>query len=94
MSKKNGKPFSVVCAFWGLMIASAVFITSGIFNAFGLLSDVVNILNLVGKVALFIAIALCAYKFVNDKAKGWKITYWIALIVYAAGVVFGILRFI
>ncbi len=95
MAKKNSsKPFSVVCAFWGLVIASAVFITSGIFQAFGILSSVVGILDLVGKVALFLAVALSAFQFVKGKKTGWKVVYWIALIVYAVGVVFGIVRFV
>lgn len=93
MAKKKEKSFSVVCAFWGLVIAAAVFVTSGVFQAFGLLSSVVGILDLVGKIALFLAVALCAYQFVKDMKTGWKVVYWIALVVYAVGVVFGIVRF-
>ena len=77
----------------GLIIAAGVFVVSGIFNALGLFSSVVGILDLVGKIALFLAIAICAYQFVVGKSKGWKIVYWVALIVYAAGVVFGIVHF-
>jgi hypothetical protein len=51
MARKNGSPFSVVCAFWGLLIASAVFVASGVFQAFGILTDVVRILDLIGKLA-------------------------------------------
>ncbi len=93
MAKKNGKPFSVVCAFWGLIIAATVFVTSGIFQAFGILGTVVGILDLIGKIALFLAVALTAFQFVKGRNAAWKIVYWIALIVYAAGVVFGIVRF-
>ena len=91
---KNGKPFSVTCAFFGLIIAATVFVVSGIFSAFNFLLDVVKILDLIGKIALFLSVALCAYKFVSDKRKGWKIVYWVALAVYAAGVVFGIVKFV
>ncbi|MBE5733293.1 MAG: hypothetical protein E7353_09760 [Clostridiales bacterium] len=93
MAKKNGSPFSVVCAFWGLLIASAVFVASGIFQAFGILTSVVSILDLIGKVALFLAVAIIAFQFTRGKKAGWKIVYWVALIVYATGVVFGIVRF-
>jgi hypothetical protein len=92
MAKKS-KTFSVVCAFWGLLIAASVFVVSGIFNAFGMLAGVVGILDLVGKVALFLAVAVTAFQFVKDKKTGWKVTYWIVVIVYAVGVVFGIVRF-
>ena len=73
MAKKS-KPFSVVCAFWGLLIASAVFVASGIFNAFGLLTGIVGILDLVGKIALFLAVALIAFQFVKDKKKVSRLT--------------------
>ena len=92
MAKKN-KSFSVVCAFWGLLIASSVFVVSGIFRAFGILSSIVSILDLAGKIALFLAVALTAYEFVKDKKTGWKVTYWIVVIVYATGVIFGIVKF-
>ena len=94
MAKRNGKPFSVVCAFWGLVIASAVFVTSGIFHAFGILTSVVNILNLVGKIALFLAVAICSFQFVKGKQAGWKVVYWVSHIVYEVGEVFGIVKFV
>ena len=93
MAKKSTKSLTSVCAFVGLIIAAGVFVVSGIFNALGLFGAVVGILDLVGKIALFLAIAICAYQFVIGKTKGWKVVYWIALIVYAVGVVFGLIHF-
>lgn len=92
MAKKE-KSFSVVCAYWGLLIASLVFVASGIFTALGILAPVVSILDLIGKIALFLAVALGAFKFTSGKKTVWKVLYWVALIVYAVGVVFGIVSF-
>jgi hypothetical protein len=40
-----------------------------------------------------LAVAIIAFQFTKGKKAGWKIVYWVALIVYATGVVFGIVRF-
>lgn len=93
MAKKSAKSMVSVFAFVGLVIAAGVFLASGIFNFLGILTGIISILDLVGKIALFLAIAICAYQYVNGKKKVWKIIYWIAIIVYAAGVVFGFLNF-
>lgn len=93
MAKKSSKSLISTFAFAGLIIAAGVFLASGIFNFLGILTGIISILDLVGKIALFLVVAICAYQFVIGKTKGWKIVYWIALIVYAAGVVFGFLHF-
>ena len=93
MAKKKEVNFVSACAFWGLVIAAAIFIVHGIFSAFGLFSNVVAIIDLVGKVALFIAVAVSGYGFIVGRRTAWKVVYWVALAIYVAGIVFGILHF-
>ena len=93
MAKKSAKSLTSVFAFVGLIIAAGVFLVSGIFNFLGILTGIISILVLVGNIALFLVVAICSYQYVVGKTKAWKIIYWVALIVYAAGVVFGFLHF-
>ena len=87
------------CAFWSMAIAALTYIFSGILSMIiklmkdlnaktaGTLSQIINIANFLGSVALIIAIALPAYNYVRGKSKSWKIFYWICLVVFALGVV-------
>lgn len=91
------------CAFWGMAIAAIMYICSGIINLIirfvgslssktaGALSQAVSIITLLGNIAIIIAIGLPAYGFVRYKTKGWKVFYWIALVIFALGVVFGMI---
>ncbi|MDE6868197.1 MAG: hypothetical protein K2J83_03535 [Clostridia bacterium] len=91
------------CAFWGMAIAAILYICSGVLNLIirfvgsissetaGVLSQAVSIITLLGNIAIIIAIGLPAYGFVRGKSKGWKIFYWVALVIFALGVVFGMI---
>lgn len=92
------------CAFWAMTIAAFMYIFSGIINLLvncvdsigasksaGALRTLVTIGNFIGNIALIIAIALPAYYFVKGKNKNWRIVYWIALVVFAFGIVLGML---
>lgn len=91
------------CAFWGMAIASIMYICSGVINfsikligkispeTESVLNQTVGIFQLLGNIAIIIAIALPAYGFVRGRGKGWKIFYWIALVIFALGVVFGMI---
>ena len=50
-----------------------------------------SILTLLGNIAIIIAIALPAWRYVSGKSKGWKVFYWIMLVVFAFGIVLGML---
>lgn len=86
--------FTKFCAFWGLTIAAVLFIVSAILNFINSesLATVVNILDIIAKVSLLAAIGIPAYGYVRGKRKTWKIIYWIALVIYALGVVFSVIR--
>ena len=92
-----------ICAFWGMIIASVSYIFSGLFrflvnwindishDVASILSLVSNIMSLLGSIALLVAIAIPAWQYVKYRSKGWKVVYWIALVVYVLGVGFGML---
>jgi ABC-type glycerol-3-phosphate transport system permease component len=76
------------CAFWGMAIAAILFVVGGILNWLNL-GTIASICNLIAQIALAVAIAVPAYGYVRGRSKGWKIFYWIALVIYIFGVVFG-----
>ncbi len=91
------------CAFWGMAIAAILYICSGVLNLLirfvdslssdtaGVLRQTVSIITLLGNIAIIIAIGLPAYGFVRGKSKGWKVFFWVALVIFALGVVFGMI---
>ena len=90
-----------ICAFWGMVIAGFSHFFGGVFRALvkwvfggskvaGLLNSAVNILTIVGNIALLVAIALPAYQFVKYRSKGWRIFFWIAFVLFVVSVVLGV----
>ena len=77
-----------ICAFWGMIIASVNDISHDVASILSLVS---NIMSLLGSIALLVAIAIPAWQYVKYRSKGWKVVYWIALVVYVLGVGFGML---
>ena len=93
MSNGNKNDFIRGCAFWGILVTAILFVVGGIFRWVGLGEGLINLVDLLAKIALLVAIAFPAYDWVKYKKTGWKVTYWIALVVYVFGVVFGVLKF-
>lgn len=105
MSRKSYSThtWTEICAFWGMVIAAVAYIFSGLFRFLinwidGISHSVASVLNtissvtqLLGSIALLIAIAIPAWQFVKYKSKGWRVCYWIALVIYVLGVGFGML---
>ncbi len=82
------------CAFWGMAVAAVLYLVSGIFALIDRFvgtsfSQVISILSLLGNIAIIVAIAFPAYSYVSGKNKNWRIMYWVLLVVYVLGVVFG-----
>lgn len=98
MSKRSSTfTWTEICAFWGMVVAAFTHFFGGLFHAIvrlfdvaGILTTIANICQLLGNIALLVAIALPAYQFVKYRTKGWRIFYVIALILFILGVVFGI----
>ena len=86
-SNASNAKFVKLCAFVALILSAGLFIFGGLFAG----SLIGRILNLIAKLALLVAIAVPAYQYSTSLKKGWKIVFWIALIVYIAGCIFGVL---
>lgn len=88
-----------ICAFWGLAIASTLFIVTAVLNIINSkfridgMGTAIGIFDVVAKVCLLVAIGIPAYGYVRRKSTGWKVFFWIALIIYALGVVFSVIHF-
>ncbi len=82
-----------ICAYFALLIAASIFLFSGLINwlDWSGLSKAVSILDIVGKILLIIGVALPAHEFTRGKRILWKILYWVALVIYVLGCVFGII---
>ena len=104
MSRRYTVTWTELCAFWGMVVAAFTHFFGGLFHALvrwilsdskaaNLLTNIANICQLLGNIALLIAIALPAFQFVKYRTKGWKIFYWISLALFVLGVVFGIAIF-
>ena len=51
-----------------------------------------SVLELIGKLALLVAIAFPAYEYSRRLHKAWRIIFWIALVIYVLGCVLGMLN--
>lgn len=110
MSKKSSTTssqrtdLSKFCAFWGIAIASILFVAGGIIGLLirfvnsiggsdvaGVLSTICTVMSFLASLALLVGIAIPAYRYVSGKGKGWKIFYWVVLVIYACGIVFGLI---
>ena len=101
MSRRYTVTWVELCAFWGMVVAAFTHFFGGLFRALvnwafsnstagNLLTSIANICQLLGNIALLVAIALPAYQFVKYRTKGWRIFYWVALVLFILGVVFGV----
>lgn len=91
------------CSFWGMSIAALLYIFSGLLRFIislisnlsektaGTMGQIVNICQFLGNIAIIVAIALPAWRYVSNKSKSWKVFYWIMLVVFAFGVVLGMI---
>ncbi len=80
-----------LCAFWGIFLAAALFIASGILNLVNISFTIISILDMIAKLALLVAVAFPAYNYVRGKAQVWKIIYWAAMLIYVLGCVFSVI---
>ena len=83
------------CTYLALVIAAGIFLFRGLIAALeiGALTRLLSTLNLIGQILLAIGIAFPAYDFTCGKRRIWRIIFWIALVVYVLGCVFGVLKF-
>ena len=97
MSRRNneGGLMAIVraCSYFALAISALTFLFSGMNWWFGwhIMARAMNIVDVVGKACLLIGVAIPAYEFTLDKHIAWHIVFWVALVIFAAGCVFGVL---
>ena len=66
-----------------MLIAGILFLVKLILNVVeAKLGKFEDIINMIVAIMLGLAIALTAYKYVRGKSKGWKIAYWVMIILY------------
>ena len=89
----NANGFVRGCAYFALIIAATIFLVDGIFHYFEIsgFEKLLSVVSLVGKLCLAVGIGFAAYEFTCGKAVVWRVLFWIALVVYVLGCVFGIL---
>ncbi len=86
----SNRGFVKACAFWGIVIAVVLLIVTAIFNALGgSLGIIGTIFDVLAKAALLIAVCIPAYSYVRGRSIGWKVTYWVALVLYIVFIVLG-----
>ncbi len=102
MSRRySSSTWTEVCAFWGMVVAGFSHFFGGLFKglvrwAFSdgevgrILTRIADVCTLLGNIALLVAIAVPAWQFVKYKTKGWRVFYWISLVLFIIGVVFGV----
>ena len=94
-NNSRGTSLLSVLAFWGLFFAALIFVVVGILRLFNVGDrPLLSILEIVAKVLLLVAVAVPAYGYVAGKTTGWRVVYWVALLIYALGVVFGVIGFL
>lgn len=82
------RSFVKLCAFIALFLSAVIFVIGGLLAG----SKAGSILDLIAKIALLIGIAFPAYEYARGLNKVWRIIYWVALVIYALGCTFGVLK--
>lgn len=79
-------------AFWGIIIAGIAGVITftlkllslcGVVIAWG--NKVANIFSFVSQIAIFISVVLAGYAYSRGKSKGWKIVFWIFVVLAILG---------
>ena len=82
-----------VCAYCALVISATIFLFNGIVNLLDIavLKRFMSTLNFVGQILLAVGLAIPAYDYTCGKRVIWRVIYWLALLVYLLGCVFGVI---
>ncbi len=90
---KEKNDFVKFCSFWALIIAALIIFINNVLPRIGITitGKVIGILGLVSNIALLLGIAFGAYAYADNKGRGWRITFWIATILFLASTVFGVI---
>ena len=89
-NRESNSSALVVMSFIAFIIIAVLEVISGIkslgLDLFG--PTIMNILNTIKNVCVIFVIGINAYRFVENKTKGWKIVYFVALLIFIVATVF------
>lgn len=90
--KTNNKNILNLLSFFALIIVAVLIVINNLLPAIGVnvSGRLFSILGTIKDIFILIVIGLSAYNFVAGKSKGWRITYWIAIVLFIVGVVLGV----
>lgn len=84
------RSFVKLCSYVALFLAALMYLLGGVLSKV-FSAQVVGIFNLIGQLSMLIGIAFPAYEYSRGLHKAWRIIYWIALVVYLFGCIFGVI---
>ena len=90
-TKKSNTSILNLFAFVALIALAILEVLTGLdgigVTIFGTGSVIISLLNTIKNVCVVIVIGILAYNFVAGKSKGFKIAYWICVVIFIAATV-------
>lgn len=71
-------------AFVSLLIFAVLQILELVDSFISLGAALMNVLNTIKNLGIILVFGITAWNFVANKSKGWKVTYWICIGIFAA----------
>ena len=86
---KNPKNFINLASFIMLIIIALLTLVNNFLPIIGIKIGglLFDILSLLREIFVLVIVSIFAYKYVSNKSKGFKITYWIAFGLFLAGII-------
>ena len=90
---KQGKTGGLgMVAFIAIIVNAVCWLVIVLNNALnlGMNNRIPNVLSALASLALLIVVAIVAYDFAKHQDKGWRIVYWVIVIISLCAVLFGV----
>ena len=86
---KNEKNVLSFLSFFALLIVAILIFVNKLLPIVGINvgGSLLDILSTIKEVFILIVVGISAYSFVANKNKTWKIVFWVAILLFVAGVV-------
>ena len=86
---KNEKNVLSFLSFFALLIVAILIFVNKLLPIVGINvgGSLFDILSTIKEVFILIVVGISAYSFVANKNKTWKIVFWVAILLFVAGVV-------
>lgn len=86
MSSENGKILNFI-AFVALIAVALLQVLEVLKPILSFDGLVINLINTIKNFCICLVVGITAYKFVANKSKGLKISYWVSIIIFVVGTV-------